>query len=206
MIDHRAFRQDDELFDLLRDVAEAIDSGAASQVKALLDGHPQEAEEIKTFIDDYIAYRERERQGEAAYQELTHLEQQIHEMAHELSRLPRSLAGEARRRGKAVQGLARSLGLSLDVFSKLDTRAVRVETVPIELIRQLGAELSLSFWQVAAYLRQPRDQAAYYADRPPDAPAQQTFDDVLKSSRQMPRDAVESWLAKERLADVLIDE
>ncbi|MCL4540800.1 MAG: hypothetical protein M1396_00420, partial [Chloroflexi bacterium] len=117
--------------------------------------------------------------------------------------LPRSLAGEARRQQRTVQGLAQALKLPLDVFSKLDTRAIRLDTVPVKLIRQLAAELSLSFWQVAAYLRQPRMQPAYYADRPPETAVQQTFDEVLENSRAMARDAVADWLAEERLADVL---
>ncbi len=48
----------DELFDLLRAVADAIDAGEVGQVKTLLDTHQRERQVMRAFIDDYIAYRE----------------------------------------------------------------------------------------------------------------------------------------------------
>lgn len=111
-----------------------------------------------------------------------------------------ALAGLAKRSielGVAPPTLAANVGLSPDLFARLEARAIAAASIPRTLIRRLAAALQVAPEAVALYLSGGASQAGrpaaafFFADTPPQI-QQDSFLAALRASA-LPPDGKRAW-------------
>ncbi len=122
-----------------------------------------------------------------------------------------SLLEEAAARGMDGPQLAQALRLDRLILARLEQRALDAATVPVTLVRQIGAVLERSAEEVAAFLRAaPRLPASahYRSRRAPSvaaalaygAPAPVSFQQAVAGSRSLSADDKAFWQAESEAA------
>ena len=96
-----------------------------------------------------------------------------------------SLTGETQRAGMNARELAEACGLDVALISKLNSRQIKPETIPAQLVSLLGKLLQKSTTAISVYFAEPPQAAtgmAFLARRKPMSGAQQSFADAVRAS------------------------
>ena len=97
----------------------------------------------------------------------------------------RNLTSECQRIGKSVQSVAIACGLDLALFSKLNNRQIKPDTIPMKLFDYLGMSLSKPPTAIRDYLEKPTQTAmniSFLARGKPTNTEQQSFTKAVRSS------------------------
>lgn len=206
--------ENDDINLILAAYSDAAESPGGTQVREWVHKYPQHARRLMSFA----AYQhtigcddprmEDDPAGEARFAARASLVRERMMAAQSVTvrtaaRVPFiSLLEAAKALGLTAPTLARQLNVSPLEVIKLNQRMYQAATLPKKLVTELAAALTVSFTEMAAYLRQPATlsaQVSYKADAAPQVAAQESFATSVGASRNLSDAQKAIWLAEDDL-------
>lgn len=134
--------------------------------------------------------------GMAASQKAFHQQVEIKRTNSSL----RSILEEANLRGMSPNQFAIVLNISIILIRKIDLRAIRYNTIPLEIIQSFAENLERNVREIARYLTLPPMQpttARYKSSKAPKLDEQRSFFDEVREDHLLSEEQRQYWLSKE---------
>ena len=176
---------------------EAHRAGQSPKIADYIERYPQFARELLEFALFFHTF-----EGDQPEPDLAPASQPSPAAQAALARIHEAtpLTGiikQGRLAGYMAPRLAETVGLGLDILSKLDAHAINGASIPQTLIRRLADVLRVTPRAVATYLERPpaaQAGAFFYADEAP-RQHQESFLDAVQSSPMLSAERKREWTA-----------
>lgn len=177
---------EDELSDLLAELATTTDMSPEA-IDTAIEAYPMHREAILRFAIDWHAHDFAAGDDDVAALAKPDL------AAYQTDVVADPFGGKS---ATQLRAAAAACDIPLSLLSKLESRAIGVETIPLLLIRSLASNLAIEVSKLLGFLSlEPTlpSAADYRSDRPPQTTAKVSFADAVRSTT-MAEDQRARWL------------